>query len=51
VAVGSKGIEQGVARLKAPAEERFKVAEAIIKQSRDEVQMLMKEKYIIDPDD
>jgi malate dehydrogenase (oxaloacetate-decarboxylating) len=50
VAVGSKGIEQGVARLKAPAEERFKLAEVIIKQARDEVQMLMKEKYIIDPD-
>jgi malate dehydrogenase (oxaloacetate-decarboxylating) len=51
VAVGSKGIEQGVARIKAPAEERFKIAEAIIKQSREEVQLLMKEKYIIDPDD
>ncbi len=50
VAVGSKGIEQGVARIKAPAEERFKIAEAIIKQSREEVQLLMKEKYIIDPD-
>jgi malate dehydrogenase (oxaloacetate-decarboxylating) len=50
VAVGSKGIEQGVARIKAPAEERFKLAESIIKQSREEVQMLMKEKYIIDPD-
>jgi malate dehydrogenase (oxaloacetate-decarboxylating) len=50
VAVGSKGIEQGVARKKAPAEERFKIAEAIIKQSRDEVQMLMREKFIIDPD-
>ena len=51
VAVGSKGIEQGVARIKAPAEERFKIAESIIKQSREEVQLLMKEKYIIDPDD
>jgi malate dehydrogenase (oxaloacetate-decarboxylating) len=50
VAVGSKGIEQGVARIKAPAEERFKIAEAIIKQSREEVQLLMKEKYIVDPD-
>jgi len=50
VAVGTKGIEQGVARLKAPAEERFKMAAAIIKKSRDEVQLLMKEKYIIDPD-
>jgi len=50
VAVGSKGIEQGVARIKAPAEERFKLAAAIIKQARDEVQMLMREKFIIDPD-
>ena len=50
VAVGSKGIEQGVARIKAPAEERFKIAEAIIKQSREEVQLLMKEGYIVDPD-
>jgi len=50
VAVGSKGIEQGVARLKAPAEERFKVAAAIIKKAREEVQMLTKQKYIIDPD-
>jgi malate dehydrogenase (oxaloacetate-decarboxylating) len=50
VAVGSKGIEQGVARIKTPAEERFKVAEAIIKQAREEVQMLMREKFIIDPD-
>jgi malate dehydrogenase (oxaloacetate-decarboxylating) len=51
VAVGTKGIEQGVARIKAPAEERFKIAEAIIKQSRDVVRMLMKEKFILDPDD
>ncbi|MEW5901640.1 MAG: malic enzyme-like NAD(P)-binding protein, partial [Acidobacteriota bacterium] len=51
VAVGSKGIEQGVARKTAPAQERFKMAEAIIKQTRDEVKMLMKEKFIIDPDD
>jgi malate dehydrogenase (oxaloacetate-decarboxylating) len=50
VAVGSKGIEQGVARKTAPAEERFKIAEAIIKQAREQVQMLMKEKFIIDPD-
>lgn len=50
VAVGSKGIEQGVARVKAPAEERFKLAEAIIKKAREEVQMLMKENFIIDPD-
>jgi len=51
VAVGSKGIEQGVARIKRPAEERFKLAEAIIKKAREEVQLLMKEGFIIDPDD
>ena len=50
VAVGSKGIEQGVARKKIPADERFKIAAAIIKEARDQVQMLMKEKFIIDPD-
>ena len=50
VAVGTKGIEQGVARIQAPAEERFKIAEAIIKQSREQVKMLMKEKFILDPD-
>jgi malate dehydrogenase (oxaloacetate-decarboxylating) len=51
VAVGTKGIEQGVARIKASAEERFKIAETIIKHSRAEVKMLMKEKFIVDPDD
>jgi len=50
VAVGSKGIEQGVARKKLPAAERFKIAETIIKEARDQVQMLMREKFIIDPD-
>ena len=50
VAVGSKGIEQGVARKVAPPEERFKMAETIIKNAREEVQMLMREKYILDPD-
>jgi malate dehydrogenase (oxaloacetate-decarboxylating) len=50
VAVGSKGIEQAVARIKAPAEERFKRAEEIIKKSREEVQLLMKEGFIADPD-
>jgi malate dehydrogenase (oxaloacetate-decarboxylating) len=50
VAVGTKGIEQGVARIKAPAEERFKLAESIIKKTREEIQMLMKEKFIVDPD-
>jgi len=51
VAVGSKGIEQGVARVKATAEERFKRAEEIIKKARQEVQLLMKENFIIDPDE
>jgi malate dehydrogenase (oxaloacetate-decarboxylating) len=51
VAVGSKGIEQGVARVKASAEERFKQAEEIIKKTRAEVQTLMKEKFILDPDE
>jgi malate dehydrogenase (oxaloacetate-decarboxylating) len=51
VAVGNKGIEQGVARIKRPAEERFKLAEAIIKKAREQVQLLMKEGFIIDPDD
>jgi malate dehydrogenase (oxaloacetate-decarboxylating) len=50
VAVGSKGIEQGVAKKKSPAGERFKVAETIIKEARAQVQMLMKENFIIDPD-
>jgi len=50
VAVGSKGIEQGVARIKASPEERFKIAEKIIRRSREEVQLLMKENFIIDPD-
>ena len=50
VAVGTKGIEQGVARIKRPAKERFKQAEAIIKKARDEVQLLMKEGFIQDPD-
>ena len=50
VAVGTKGIEQGVARIKAPAEERFKLAESIIKKTREEIQLLMKENFIIDPD-
>lgn len=50
VAVGTKGIEQGVARIKRPAQERFKLAEAIIKKARAEVQLLMKEGFIQDPD-
>ena len=51
VAVGSKAIEQGVARLEIPAEERFKIAEHIIKKAREEVQLLMRENFIIDPGD
>ncbi|NQT79409.1 MAG: NADP-dependent malic enzyme [Candidatus Aminicenantes bacterium] len=51
VAVGTKGIEQGVARIKASAEERLKQAENIIKKTREEIQCLMKEKFIIDPDE
>ncbi|MBC8357352.1 MAG: NADP-dependent malic enzyme [Candidatus Aminicenantes bacterium] len=51
VAVGTKGIEQGVARIKASAEERLKQAENIIKKTREEIQLLMKEKFIIDPDE
>lgn len=51
VAVGNKGIEQGVARKKIPANERFKLAESIIKQAREQVRMMMKESYIIDPDE
>jgi malate dehydrogenase (oxaloacetate-decarboxylating) len=50
VAVGTKAIEQGVARKKATADERFKTAEKIIKEARAQVQMLMKEKFILDPD-
>ncbi len=50
VVVGTKGIEQGVARIKQPAKERFKIAEAIIKKAREEVQLLMKEGFIQDPD-
>jgi malate dehydrogenase (oxaloacetate-decarboxylating) len=50
VKVGSKAIEQGVARLDLNEEERYKMAEETIKKAREEVQLLMKEKFIIDPD-
>ncbi len=50
VAVGSKAIEQGVARITLPAEQRYKMAEEIIKRARDEVQFLMKEGFIKMPD-
>jgi len=49
-AVGGKAIEQGVARFNIPAAERFKMAEETIRKSRDEVQWMMKEGFIIDPD-
>ena len=50
VAVGSKAIEQGVARFNFPAEERLKMAEEIIRTARNQVQWMMKEGFIIDPD-
>jgi malate dehydrogenase (oxaloacetate-decarboxylating) len=50
VAVGSKAIEQGVARFNIPADERYKMAADIIKASRDQVQWMMKEGFIADPD-
>jgi len=50
VKVGTKAIEQGVARLDLPEEERYKMAEQTIKKAREEVQLLMKEKFIVDPD-
>ena len=50
VAVGSKAIEQKVARVDIPAEERYKMAMETIRQAREEVQWMMKEGFIIDPD-
>jgi malate dehydrogenase (oxaloacetate-decarboxylating) len=50
VAVGLKAIEQGVARLDIPKEELYKMAEKTIKKAREEVQLLMREKFIADPD-
>jgi malate dehydrogenase (oxaloacetate-decarboxylating) len=50
VAVGSKAIEQGVARFKFTAEERLKMAEESIGRARNEVQWMMKEGLIVDPD-
>jgi malate dehydrogenase (oxaloacetate-decarboxylating) len=50
VAVGTKAIEQGVARFNFPADVRFKMAEETIRASRDEVQRKMKEGIIVDPD-
>jgi malate dehydrogenase (oxaloacetate-decarboxylating) len=50
VAVGMKAIEQGVARKILSAEEQFKMADEIIRKARAEVQWMMKEGFIIDPD-
>jgi malate dehydrogenase (oxaloacetate-decarboxylating) len=50
VAVGSKAIEEGVARFNFPADVRFKMAEDIIRASREDVQKKMREGVIIDPD-
>jgi malate dehydrogenase (oxaloacetate-decarboxylating) len=45
-AVGMKAIEQGVARLKFTHAELLKMAEKIIKDSRDETKAMMKEGWI-----
>lgn len=45
-AVGMKAIEQGVARLKMTREELFQKSSSIIKQAREETQLLMKEGFI-----
>jgi len=45
-AVGMKAIEQGVARLKFTREELLKNAEQMIKKSRAETQLMMKENFI-----
>jgi malate dehydrogenase (oxaloacetate-decarboxylating) len=50
VAVGRKAIEQGVARKDIPANELYKMAETTIRKAREEIQLLMKEGFIIDPD-
>ncbi len=50
VAVGSKAIEQGVAKFDFPPDVRFKMAADIIKAAREEVQWKMKEGFIANPD-
>jgi malate dehydrogenase (oxaloacetate-decarboxylating) len=50
VAVGTKAIEQGVARFNYPADVRFKMAEETIRAARGQVKLLMNEGFIIDPD-
>ncbi|MDD5127779.1 MAG: NADP-dependent malic enzyme [Dehalococcoidales bacterium] len=46
VAIGSKAIEQGIARLKLTPEELRQQAEKMIKESRETTALLMKEKRI-----
>jgi hypothetical protein len=46
--VAKKAMEQGVARLRLTEKELFRIAEAKIRRSRDEVGLLM-EKGIIEP--
>jgi len=46
VAVGLKGIEQGVARIKPSKQELFEKAEAMIKRAREETKLLMKHGFI-----
>lgn len=50
VAVGRKAIEQGVARKDIPADELYKMAEQTIRKAREEIQYMMKEGFIVDPD-
>jgi malate dehydrogenase (oxaloacetate-decarboxylating) len=46
VAVGMKAIEQGIARVKYNKNELYEIAENVIKKSRDETHMLMKQGII-----
>ncbi|GFP19561.1 malate dehydrogenase (oxaloacetate-decarboxylating) [Candidatus Hakubella thermalkaliphila] len=46
VAVAKKAMEQGVARLKVPEKELYENALSLIKRSRDQIQILMKEGLI-----
>jgi malate dehydrogenase (oxaloacetate-decarboxylating) len=48
VAVGMKAIEQGIARIKWTRNALYENAEAIIKQSREITQLLMKENFILE---
>ncbi len=50
VAVGTEAIKEGVARFDLPPDVRFKMAEEIIRASREDVQKKMREGIIIDPD-